>query len=231
MLKKIVIGIFILIAIVTFKLCVTYAINESMINKYKAGDYNKNNGKFLYFLNFSEKYIAFYNNGNLSFQNEDYEKAVEEYREALKLDHPKDERDCKIRINLVLAMLRTFNLEDLDEQKIKNILKILSEAKEILIEKGCANRYNRSGHSEEAEVIKKEIEDLEKMLNNKLKQMQGNGSEEDDDSSKKDDQSQNSESQSVEDKLRELQEQANEQREYKRDNDYHNYEYHKGQSW
>ncbi len=229
MIKKLVIILFILVAIVTLKFCATYAINENMITKYKGRDYSFINGRPLYFLNISEKYIAYYNNGNLYFQNEDFEKAVEAYREALRLRHPKNGRDCKIRINLVLAMLRTFDLENLDEKKINDILQILSEAKEILIENGCANRYDRKGHSEEAEVIKKEIEDLEKMLNNKLKQMQNK--EDENNNPKKEDKPQDQQGQSIENKLREFQEKANEQREYKIDNNYHNFEYYKGQSW
>lgn len=151
--------------VILLKLAMTFIANLNLIDKYKRNIYETSGGNVLYFLNYPESYIAYYNNGNLNYKNGEYEKSITLYREALKLDHPLDDRDCSIKINLALAMLHTFDLEDLTISKVNEILKKLDEADEVLLEAGCAKTLSE-GHSKDAITIRKEIDDLRKQLKN-----------------------------------------------------------------
>jgi tetratricopeptide (TPR) repeat protein len=217
--KKIVLVLIILTSIIIFKFVYTYAVNSIIISDYEKGKYNQGLGKALHFLNFPDSYIAYYNNGNLYYKNGDYESAVDSYKEALSLPHPLNRKDCKIRINLVLAMLKTFNLDNLDKQKVESILKILSEAKGILTENNCAGKTSPDGHSKEAEELKKEIEELEEMLKQQSDKEESEEENEDDKQEEKD----NSDSGDIEKKLMELQEVANDAREKNKDNRLYEY--------
>ena len=66
--RKVLTFIYLFILIVFLKLVITFVINEMYISKYNKGDYDKNLVKSLFVLNFSERYIAYYNYGNLLYQ-------------------------------------------------------------------------------------------------------------------------------------------------------------------
>lgn len=98
-------------------------------------------------------YKIYYNQGNELYENGDFEEAISKYEKALKFFPPKY-KECSIRINLALSMLK--NMEGSGEKEDK--LKVLYAAKDVLCEDGCANRDNDEGHSTEAERLKKDIE-------------------------------------------------------------------------
>ena len=100
-------------------------------------------------------YVVKYNNGNNAYKRRNYEKAITEYENALNLFPPKYE-ECKIRINLSLAMIKTINQGD--SRRIA--LKTLESARNVLIEDGCANDKDDNGHSKEAEKLKKDIDQM-----------------------------------------------------------------------
>ena len=161
--KKRVIAVFIIFVVIWLKLICTYSINEIFIMQYNAKKYEENFVKKLFIGNFLEPYIAHYNYGNVLYKNNNYDKAIEEYNKALKL-YPKHDRECKIRINLALAMLKKIDEKDESEDNKKTTLSILNSAKEVLFEHGCANRDDNNGHNEDAEKLKKEIEEKENEL-------------------------------------------------------------------
>ncbi len=215
----------IIVSIILLKFIITYIINASIMNDYDKGKYNRSLGNLLYIGNVNERYIAYYNNGNLLYQNGEYEKAIQNYKRALSMRHPMNKKDCKIRINLVLAMLNTFDLEDLDEDKINRILGILSDAKDILTEKKCAGKYLDNGHNADAETLKKEIEDLERLLRQNPKE----DNQKQNDDNKKDD---NKKTQTTkEQQLRTLQEQANSKRMENLDSRVYELHDYKGKKW
>ena len=81
-----------------------HIVNEIYISELKAGNYSSTLEKMLYYPNIHQSYIPHYNEGNASFLQDDYDKAIYEYQEALGL-FPSHPTECKIRVNLALSML------------------------------------------------------------------------------------------------------------------------------
>lgn len=109
-------------------------------------------------------YMIWYNHGNDLYNDGNYEEAIEAYDIALNL-FPSKYKECKIRINMALSMLKTMKT-DYDVAQRLDVLKL---ARDVLTDEGCANKYDDNGHSEEAEKLKKdidrEIEFLEQFIN------------------------------------------------------------------
>jgi len=133
------------------------------MSKYENGEYSENLVKILKVINFPESYVAPYNYGNLLYQQGKYSKAVNQYNIALQSRPPK-EKECSIRINKALCILKSV---DLEEKTLEDNIEILYKAREILCEKGCANTDNSNGHSKKAEKLKEEIDDLIEELKEK----------------------------------------------------------------
>lgn len=163
--KKFFIAIYIILIFIAVKLAFTFYMNEKFIDNYNQQIYSYDDIQYLFILNIFEPYIAYYNYGNILYQNGDFEEAIVQYKKALTL-YPPQRKECDIRINLALAMLKQINEDDKSEENRQKILNILEEAKQVLCEKGCANEYDNNGHSEEAERLKKDIENKEKELQN-----------------------------------------------------------------
>lgn len=149
--------IYTLLLLILIKLIIRFCINESFISEYNNGQYDEGKIQKLLILNIEEPYIAHYNYGNLLYKNADFYGAISEYNKALAL-FPAKEKECSIRINLALAMLKNINEEEVSEDNTKNTLEILKNAREVLCENGCANRNDDNGHSAEAEKLKKDID-------------------------------------------------------------------------
>ncbi len=164
--KKILAIIYILLILILIKCVGTYFLNEYYINKYETGDYEETNFENLFFLNIQEPYIAHYNRGNILYQDKEYDDAIEEYEKALKLCKSK-KKECNIRINLALAKIAKIDKDYASEENREETLSILSDAKNVLCENGCANRNDDNGHSRTAEKLKKDIERIEKELQDK----------------------------------------------------------------
>lgn len=206
----------VILLIIAIKLVSTYAINELFIINYNNADYSESIIKPLYWFNFIEPCNVYYNNGNVLYKTNDFNGAIEKYKKALEL-FPGDKKECKIRINLCLAMLKKINFNDIQEDNIEKILKDLGDAKEVLLEHGCANRNDNSGHNKDAIQLKKEIEEME----NKLKELKQDGEEESKDNDKKKDEDKSKEEQKgsdeIEEKIKEIRKQGVEERQEKQE--------------
>ena len=119
--KRVLIIIYIILLVIVIKLVATFISNEIFISKYNNGRYNSDDVKSLFFLNVSEPYIAHYNYGNILYQNDDFDGAIDAYTKALEFSPPEDKEES-IRINLELAkrkkeMEEKDNEENEDEEK------------------------------------------------------------------------------------------------------------------
>lgn len=161
--KKIIRIIYIILILILIKLIISFTLNEIYISKYEKGIYKENLVKILEILNYPESYIAHYNHGNYYYQNEKYTEAINEYDKALKSKPPKG-KECRIRINKALCILKSVDLEN---KKAEENIEILYKAREVLCEQGCANTDNPNGHSKQAEQLKKEIDELIEKLKEK----------------------------------------------------------------
>ena len=180
------------------KLLYNIVLNNIMIKKYNNGEYSTNMAQALIYLNFPEKYIANYNYGNILYQNGEYDASIEQYKKAIENNIP-EKRECKVRINYALAICKTV---ELDEDSIKSAIRIYESAIDVLTEKGCANKDDNNGHSQDAEKLKqeiqKEIERLKKLLQNKSKNNENDDQKDNEDNN-------NSEDDSTEEKEDEIQ--------------------------
>ncbi len=158
--KKIIIAVWIFFILCFTVFVINYAANEVMIRKYHSGEYESNSFSVL---GFTEPYIADYNQGNIYFKSGDYENAIISYKNALDKNPPHD-RECKIRINLALSMVTPINPEEITEDNVDEVINTLEEAKDVLIEHGCANRDDHNGHNKDAQTLKDEIDAFEEQL-------------------------------------------------------------------
>ena len=147
--------------IVALFLGVRYVMNLHYIISYNHGKYYVKEEVFLSKVNIPEGYVTHYNAGNGYYMTEDYDNAIERYKEALE-SHPTEKKECDIRVNLALAMLHKIDFDNLDTEKQKsNAIRQLQSARNVLCEKGCADPYGTNGHDPEAEQLK---QDIDKML-------------------------------------------------------------------
>lgn len=209
-----------------------YILNEVFISKYEKREYDNKILDVLKIVNIYQPYIAHYNDGNKSFKLGDYEEAIDEYKKALNL-FPPEKKECSIRINLALAMIRA--VEDENEADVDDILSVLSEAKDVLCEDGCANRNNNKGHSKKAEQLKEDIEEYEE----KLKKQQKESEEDDEDEEKdkeeesEDNNSSKKELKKKEEQIKELQKQSSKSRQESMGSieNGEDYQYYSGKKW
>lgn len=228
----VVIAILAILLIIAIKLVFTYAINELFIINYNNNDYSESILKPLYWFNFIEPCNVYYNNGNVLYKTNDFNGAIERYKKALEL-FPSKKKECKIRINLCLAMLKKINFDDIQEDDIDKILKELEEAKEVLLEHGCANRNDNNGHDKDAEQLKKEIEEMEE----KLKELKENDEDETKEDDKNKEENNNKEEKKnldeIEEKIKDIRKQGIEERqeEIEKRKMIQNYSYYNGKKW
>ena len=184
--KRIIVCVYVLMFIVCFMLAFKYIYNQHLISEYKDNDYSSDVDPLL-FCNWVQPYLAHYNMGNIHYQNKEYQAAIEEYKTALE-ENPSEEQECSVRINLALAIIATMGADYDSEDKIQGSIEKLKEARDVLTEEGCATD-NGDGHSETAEQLKKEIDDLLDELeeNQPTEPDDGNGSNNDPQEKKDDD--------------------------------------------
>ena len=144
---------------------INYVSNERMINRFEDGEYSFN---VLSALGILEPYIAPYNEGNVFFEKKNYEQAIRCYEKAL-TKKPSKPEDCKVRINLALAMTLPIQPEQVNDMNREETIAILDDAIEILCENSCADHEDQSGeqidgHSKDATELKEDIERLKKEL-------------------------------------------------------------------
>ena len=199
----------------------TFSINEAFISKYDKNTYEIKLVEKLFLLNISEPYIAHYNYGNVLYKNNEFQQAIEEYQKALSL-FPTKYKECKIRINLALAMLT--EVDEKNKTNDQNI-EILKDAREVLCEDGCANRDNNNGHSKDAEKLKADIDKLIKKLQEKQDDKKQDN--------KNDNKEEEQDNKSKEQQLQEIQNQAMQERQERLEmyQVMKDYEYYGGKSW
>jgi tetratricopeptide (TPR) repeat protein len=142
-------------------LLVNYLCNEAMIKNYNEGNYTINE---MDFLGFTETYIAAYNRGNVYYQTGDYEIAVNKYYQALK-EYPshKEGRECDIRVNLALSLVAQIDLAALTKDNYKAALKLIDEAREVLLDEECATNDD-DGHDRDAQQLKDQLDEFEQQI-------------------------------------------------------------------
>ena len=165
--KKLLFAIWIFLAAFFICLIINHVKNEKLISDYESGVYEEN--EFTAF-GFFEPYIAHYNQGNIEYQNGNYDKAIEEYEAAIE-GGITDERDCLARINIALSMIAPINLDEINDENIDDIIAKLEEAKKVLTENGCAHEEDRNGHNDDAQQLKEDIDEFIR----KLKEQKNNG--------------------------------------------------------
>lgn len=218
-LKKVLLVLLISTSLILLKFLITFTTNELIISNYDKGKYDTGLVNTLYFLNLSEPYIAYYNHGNLLYQNGDYQDAINKYEKALE-KKPSANKVCSIRINLALAITAT-----IDETDKEEALKKLKQARETLYEDNCAHEQDDNGDSQEAEELEQELKDLEKEANG-----EEDNSDDKESNDSKDDNNQE-ENQTIEEQLKEIQKNSSSSRQ--EDIDYYNSDisYYDGKSW
>lgn len=255
--KKIIIILYVVMAVVLISLGVNYYSNEKWIEKYEEGKFETNQ---LSFLGFTQPYIAPYNKGNMYYELGEYELAIEQYEKAIQ-KHPSKRKECDIRINMALAIIApidedifengSIENEDDGKSEIDKAIDILERASDVLTKKDCANEKGK-GHSKKAQKLYDEIQEMIKKLKEEKEQKkdqldessesntkedsQEDSSENDEDKDEQDKQT-NEEKQDVKDKLKDLQEQATNEHdsamdEYEEfDNIYDIFNTYDGKSW
>lgn len=221
--KKIVKIIYILVIFITIILSFNFVLNEFFISKYNNKKYDENMLDVIKYINISQPYVVYYNIANAKYQTGDYDGAIEEYKKALKL-FPNRAKECDIRINLVLAMLKKI---DIKNGKKENIISVLYESLDILCEKGCANKNDNNGHNKNAETLKEEILKFIVQLN------KNSNIDNDNDDKNKDENFNDEQNSNVEEKLRQMEIQSIEERKSELDhfNEFNNYSYYDGKKW
>ncbi len=141
-----------------------YTINKAFLMDYSMERYSETPESLLIYVETGENYVAPYNVGNVKYLNGDYENAAQYFYYALGKEHP-EEKDCLIRINLALSLLRSYPFETMDRQdpdEVAEALDVLRTARQFLTENGCADEASDSfnGHSKDAEKLKRDIDDM-----------------------------------------------------------------------
>ena len=153
--KKIIFGIIFLLFLFGLRFFSVYLLNEKVILEYEKGHDPSSYINLLYTLNLNLSYIDYYNHGNLYYQKEEYENAIDRYEIALTKNPPK-KRVCDIRINLSLATVKLAIM--------KKDTSYLKKAREILYQDDCAHEEDDTGSSKDAEKLEQEIKELEKSV-------------------------------------------------------------------
>lgn len=178
MIKKIVVAAGILSLLAGTLMTINYVCGRKVISRYGSGIYE--NSEVNMVLGFTQPYIYHYNQGNIYYSKGDYAGAAEEYSHALEYS-PSGDRDCYTRINLALSMVRPIDVESVTADNLDETLDILENAKNILLENGCAHDEDENGHNSDAQTIKDEIDEFEKKLQEKVNQDDKNQDDEDQD--------------------------------------------------
>ena len=182
-----------------------FILNEIFRSRYNHQIYSNDYEESLLKLNFPESYLPYYNLGNAEYKNGNYDRAISNYKKALELGPQHNhEKECDIRVNLALAMLAKIDWANMKTQKDgQRAIKQLKAARNVLTEEGCANPDDPNGHDEDAEQLKKDIDDMIQQLQNPPPQQKTDNDQDDkDDQNKKDQDQQNNQQSKREQELK-----------------------------
>ena len=203
--KILVVIIYIILIFATIKLLYNNITNNILIDKYKNGEYAENEAKALTNFDFSQNYVANYNYGNILYNNGEYEKAIEQYDNALEGFVPKD-KECNIRINYALSICKTVQVDENDANSIEEAIEKYQSAVDILTEKGCANKNDSNGHNSKAQTLKEDIErEIERL---KKLQQEGQQEEENNDDNQDGEGNKNPNEEEIENKIQDIKQSA-----------------------
>ena len=140
-------------------------VNKIFLMNYRNENYSNFPENMLLPIELGENYVPYYNVGNAEYQKGNYEEAARYYYTALQKEPPEEEKECAVRVNFALAYLHTYPFETMDmenQEEIEAALNVLYGARQVLTEHGCAcedfGKY--TGHSEEAEKLKRDIDEM-----------------------------------------------------------------------
>ena len=143
---------------------IRYYMNSRFISAYESGNYETETEIKLTNMNIVESYLPYYNLGNVAYKEGDYTRAIAYYKQAL-AQEPPEGKECPVRINLALAMIKKIDFNDLStEKKLNNAIQTLRAARTVLTAHGCAGPVDDDGHSPEAEQLKHDIDEMLKKL-------------------------------------------------------------------
>lgn len=228
--RKILIVIYIVLILFTLKMLYNTVSNRLLIDKYNNGEYNTHQAEKLTHINFIQRYISYYNYGNILYQNGEYENAISNYKLALSSVVPKDKR-CNIRINYALAMCKTVQVDEKNQDSLKSAIKTYDSAIDVLTEEGCANKSDSNGHSLKAERLKK---DIQKEIDRLKKLQEQQNSDNSDENNNEGDNKSQEKTETIEQKIQSIKEEAiKEQRDV--EHRYNSYEkeftFHNNKNW
>ena len=142
-------------------LSIRYIMNEIFLRRYDKKIYSKKFEEPLLKMNFPDSYLPYYNLGNVAYKNGNYDEAISNYKKALEIGAPHEDKECNIRVNLALSMLMKIDWTAMSTEKdLQRAIRQLKAARNVLTEEGCANPDDPNGHNEDAEKLKKDIDDM-----------------------------------------------------------------------
>ena len=147
-----------------------WTMNAYYVSEAKKGIYHPEMERFFTRIPFPDEYVIWYNIGNYYFDKGDYGKAENAYLQAIECGIPY-EKECPVKVNLALSMMWQIDEDDWDEfyecdgpdnvtAGARRVEKILKDAREVLIEDGCAHEADEKGHDKNAQTLKDEIDEL-----------------------------------------------------------------------
>lgn len=153
------------IAVIGILVLIRSAVNALFLYNYDHGSYMTISENTVNSIAVGENYVIPYNLGNAEYQRHNYEKAIPHYLDALNKKLPETEEECKIRVNLALALCHTIDFDHLDvtdPDAVMNAINVLLEARYVLTEKGCASEPvgSSDGHYPNADKLRKDIDEM-----------------------------------------------------------------------
>ena len=147
-----------------------WGLNAYYVSQAKKGIYHPEMEKFFTTIPYPDEYIVWYNIGNYYFNEGDYDEAEKAYLKAIDCGIPY-EKECPVKVNLALSMISQISEDEWDEffdcggpdemtSGARRVEKVLKDAREVLIEDGCANEDDSNGHDSQAQLLKDEIDEL-----------------------------------------------------------------------
>lgn len=230
--KKLLLVTYIVLFMMLFNIIICIIMNEVHVSNYNKGNNSDFLVKSLIVLDFAEPCVARYNYGNILYQKENYEKAAEQYFYALD-ESPSKKKECDIRVNLALSLLKQVNLNDIETEDGKNnVIEALEEIIDILCENDCAHKYDDDGHDTDAQTLKNEIEQFLNTLKEEENQQQNEEDEENEENEEEEEEPKDPREEELEELLKQGQEERQSELAY--DEELYNYDYgdyYSGKRW